>query len=218
MHQAGLQVYADVVFNHEDGADETERFQAQEVNWEDRNTPVSDWFEITGWTKFTFPGRAGKYSQMWWHWWCFDALSYNEANQDQSHLFRIKNKQFSTEVSPEHGNYDYLLANDLDMGEQFVHDDLMWWGEWFLNTTAVDGFRLDACKHIRSSWFPDWLGHLRGLFQRELFSVGEYWSAEVGELQQYLAATNGTMSLFDAPLHFRLGNASRAGNSYDLRT
>ena len=39
MHQAGSQVYADVVFNHKDGADETERFQAQEVDWETRNTP-----------------------------------------------------------------------------------------------------------------------------------------------------------------------------------
>src|SRR4029079_4703392 len=76
MHSAGLQVYADVVFNHKDGGDDVEAFQAQEVNWDNRNQPISDWFPITAWTLFSFPGRAGKYSSMWWHWWCFDALSY----------------------------------------------------------------------------------------------------------------------------------------------
>jgi alpha-amylase len=217
-HDAGLQVYADVVFNHKDGADETEVFQAQQVDWNDRNRAISDWYDITGWTKFTFPGRAGKYSNMQWHWWCFDALSYNANGDDSSHLFRIKQKQFSTEVSHEHGNYDFLMANDLDMGEPFVHGELMYWGEWFLDATGVDGFRLDACKHIRTSWFPEWLGHLRSRRAAELFSVGEYWSADAGELDGYLAATQGATSLFDVPLHYRFQQASNSGSSFDLRT
>ena len=216
-HSSGLQVYADVVFNHKDGADDTEIFQAQQVDWNDRNRPISDWYDIRGWTKFTFPGRAGQYSTMQWHWWCFDALSYNADGNDSSHLFRIKNKRFSTEVSHEHGSYDYLMADDLDMGESFVRGELMYWGEWFLDATHVDGFRLDACKHIRSSWFPDWLGHLRSRSGSELFSVGEYWSAEVDELEGYLATTNGAVSLFDVPLHNNFNRASNSGNGFDMR-
>jgi alpha-amylase len=218
MQQAGLQVYGDVVFNHKDGADETKIVWAQEMDWNDRNNALTDWYQIKAWTKFTFPKRAGKYSTFNWFWWCFDALSY-DANQPKDHkLFRLKDKSFSTDVSHEHGNYDYLMANDVDMGEEFVRDELNYWGEWFLNTTGVDGFRIDACKHIRSSWFPEWLGHLRGMFQREFFSVGEYWSADAGDLQQYLADCGGAMSLFDAPLHYRFSAASTSGSSFDMRT
>jgi alpha-amylase len=50
----------------------------------------------------------------------------------------------------------------------------------------------------------------------ELFTVGEYWSYEVSLLQEYIEATAGRMSLFDAPLHNNLHEASVQGNSYDL--
>jgi alpha-amylase len=217
IHRAGIQVYADVVFNHKDGADDVEDIWAQEVDWNDRNRPISGWYVIKANTKFTFPNRGGKYSTMNWFSWCFDALAKDDGNGDKR-LYRLKERPFTTEVSHEHGNYDYLMANDIDMGEDNVKKELKYWGEWFLNTTNVDGFRIDACKHIRSSWFPEWLGHLRGLFHRELYSVGEYWSDNIGELQGYLAATGGVLSLFDVPLHFRFMNASRSGNQFDMRT
>ncbi len=38
--KAGVQVYADVVFNHKDGADFTEDVLAQAVDWDNRNQPV----------------------------------------------------------------------------------------------------------------------------------------------------------------------------------
>jgi alpha-amylase len=40
--------------NHKGGADETERFMAQEVDFGDRNRIISEPYEIEGWTKFTF--------------------------------------------------------------------------------------------------------------------------------------------------------------------
>lgn len=215
---AGLQVYADVVFNHKDGGDETEEVWGQEVDWQRRNETRSDWYPFDAWTKFTFPGRRGRYSAMTWHWWCFDALSYNADTKSAARMYRLKNRPFETGVSHEHGNYDYLLANDLDMGVPEVCGELTYWGEWFLEQTGVDGFRLDACKHIRRSWFPEWLAHLRGKFGQELFSVGEYWSPHLPELREYLHYTHGAMSLFDVPLHYRLNLASHRGSSFDLRT
>lgn len=217
-HQAGLQVYGDVVFNHKDGADEKELVWVQEVDKNDRNRILSDWYQINAWTKFTFPNRAGKYSTMQWFWWCFDALNYNADTGRDDVIYRLKEKHFSTEVSNEHGNYDYLLANDLDLGVDFVRGELLYWGEWFLAQTGVDGFRIDACKHIRSSWFPIWLSHLRSKTGKELFSVGEYWSAKVQQLHDYLFATGSVMSLFDSPLHYRFHGASQAGKGYDMRT
>lgn len=214
---AGMQVYADVVFNHKDGGDALEEVTVQEVARDDRNRALSDWHTIRAWTGFDFPGRGTTHSDFKWRWWCFDSLSYNADTGDSSRIYRLKDKTFSTDVSHEHGNYDYLLANDIDLGVPEVRENLLHWGRWFLETTGVDGFRIDALKHIRASWFPEWLGHLRRHTGRELFSVGEYWSSDSAELRRYLAATGGALSLFDVPLHYNFHRASRAGSSFDLR-
>lgn len=215
----GLQVYADVVFNHRDGADRTEEVWAQEVSWNNRLHPQSHWYAIKAWTAFDFPGRGDVHSSMKWRWWCFDAVSYddNAPHAGGSKLFRIKDKTFETEVSHEHGNYDYLLAADTDTDNEFVRGELRHWGEWFHGVTQVDGFRLDASKHIRSAFQADWVSHMRSHVGRPLYAVGEYWSSDVEELHRFLSATRGTIALFDVPLHFRFRDASVAGASYDLR-
>jgi alpha-amylase len=214
----GMQVYADVVFNHKDGADYTEEVWVQEVSWDNRNETLSDWYPISAWTGFSFPNRNDRYSSMKWHWCHFDALSYNAITKDASKLYRIKDKHFSTEVSHEHGNFDYLLADDIDLGVDEVRGELKYWGDWFLEETGVDGFRIDAVKHIRAGWFTEWLDHLRTRTKLELFSVGEYWSGELADLTNYLDETGSVMSLFDVPLHYKFWNASRAGASFDMRT
>jgi alpha-amylase len=155
---------------------------------------------------------------MKWRWWHFDALSYNAITKDASTLYRIKDKSFSTEVSHEHGNYDYLMANDLDLGVDQVRGELKYWGDWFLGQTGVDGFRIDAVKHIRVGWFPEWLDHVRSTSGRELFTVGEYWSGNLQDLTDYLDEAGNVMSLFDVPLHYKFWNASRTGSGFDLRT
>ena len=163
--------------------------------------------------------KSQKYSQMKWHWWCFDALTFNARTNNSDKLYRIQNKSFSTEVSHEHGNYEYLMANDIDMGNEFVRGELFYWGRWFVDTTQVDGFRIDAVKHIRSSFFKDWLNHLRVHFGgRELFSVGEYWSDKVDELHGYISASEGRLSLIDVPLHYKFSSASKSGSNFDMQT
>ena len=39
---------------------------------EDRNKTIGHIEEIRAWVGFTFPGRAGKYSKMRWHWYHFN--------------------------------------------------------------------------------------------------------------------------------------------------
>ncbi len=120
-------------------------------------------------------------------------------------------------MSPELGNFDYLMACDIDTDA--VEGELRDWGRWLVDTTGVNGFRIDAAKHVRASVFRDWLNHLRGHFgDRELFAVGEYWSPRIEDLRRYIAQTEGAMSLFDVPLHYRLREASVSGSRYDLRT
>ena len=66
VQKKGMDIYADIVLNHKIGADETEYVKAEEFNATSRNQMVGDEKTICGWTKFTFPGRKGKYSDFTW--------------------------------------------------------------------------------------------------------------------------------------------------------
>ncbi|MBD2461493.1 alpha-amylase [Oscillatoria sp. FACHB-1407] len=214
---AGIQIYADCVFNHKNGGDEEEEVDAYPVSSDNRNYNTGGVERIKIWTHFTFPGRGEKYSSMKWHWWHFDSVNHNMYKQGDSTVYRFKDKQFETQVDPRHGNYDFLMACDLDTSVDQVQGELKYWGEWFLDTTGVDGFRLDAVKHVRASFFKEWLGHVRHYAQKELFTVGEYWSEDMGSLDWFIRETSGQISLFDVPLHYNFHRASRSGGHYDMR-
>ena len=103
------------------------------------------------------------------------------------------------------------------MSNSEVRDELLRWGKWYLEETGVNGFRLDAVKHISFLFFNGWLDQLRDEFGQDLFAVGEYWSPNIHDLHHYIANTHGKMSLFDVPLHYNFHRASLAGENYDLR-
>lgn len=216
-HANGVQVYADIVLDHKMGADGTEKVPAKRYNPNNREEQLgSSSEEIEAWTHFWFPGRNKKYSNFEWHWNHFVATDW-DAKRNEEGVFKFRGKEWQENVDTEHGNYDYLMGNDIDLNNPEVTDELKRWGKWFLNMTDVDGFRLDAVKHMEFTFYHDWLESLRRKEREELFTVGEYWSADLGALQRYLATTVGALSLFDVPLHFNFMNASCGGNSYDMR-
>lgn len=218
LQAVGIHVYADAVLNHKDGGDETEKVFATPFFADDRLQPASEPEEVEIYTHFKFPGRQGKYSSMEWHWWHFDAVNYNHYKPtDVSTVYLLEGKSFDDFVSLEKGNFAFLLGCDLDMEHEEVRQELKYWGEWFLDTTGVDGFRLDAVKHISSWFFVEWLDHLRQYAQRDLFFVGEYWASDLRILDWYINVTGGRMSIFDVPLHFNFHVASQAGGHYDMR-
>jgi alpha-amylase len=216
--KAGIQVYADVVFNHKMGADFAEEAQATPFDPENRTATIGDYQTIKAWTHFTFPGRQGKYSTMEWHWWHFDAIDHNVYNEGEHAVYLLKGKSFDEDVDLEKGNFDYLMGCDLDTANPEVSGELKYWGEWYINTTGIDGFRFDAVKHVSAEFFQQWLEHVRHHVKRELFAVGEYWSYEVEALHHFIESTDGKVSLFDAPLHYNFHTASTSGSEYDLRT
>jgi len=120
-------------------------------------------------------------------------------------------------VDRENVNYDYLMGANVNYSVPKVREELTHWGQWYLDTTGVHGFRLDAVKHIQRDFFPEWLGKLRANNHEELFAVGEYWNAEVDILQEYLRECGYCMSLFDVPLHFHFFEASNSGGEFDMR-
>ncbi|AEV99521.1 Glucan 1,4-alpha-maltohexaosidase [Niastella koreensis GR20-10] len=219
LNEKGIGVYADVVLNHKGGADEKERITVIRVNEEDRNEQLSEPFEIEAYTRFTFPGRKGKYSAFIWDHHCFTGVDY-AADLQESSIFRIRNEygdNWEDVVASEKGNYDFLMCADIEFRNPAVRDELKRWGEWFLKEAPFAGVRLDAVKHMSPAFIVEWLDHMRSL-KPDLFAVGEYWAPEdLPVMLQFLEATQNKIALFDAPLHRNFFDASNKGKEYDLR-
>jgi alpha-amylase len=220
LHEAGLQVYVDIVLNHMGGGDELEKIWVKQVDPENRNRFISEPFEIEAFTKFTFKGRNGKYSDFIWDHRCFTGVDYAH-NPQANGIFTILNEYgegWEEVIDTEKGNYDYLMFSDIEFRNPAVREELKKWGAWYLEQIPFDGVRLDAVKHITPSFYNEWLDHMRSI-KPDLFAVGEYWApGELHLLLKYIEATNGRMSLFDSSLHHNFFKASKMGNGYDLTT
>jgi alpha-amylase len=216
IHKNGMQVIADIVLNHKHGADEKEKIPVQKVNEFNRNEMVEGELTIDAWTKFTFPGRNKKYSDFVWDWHSFTGVSENPNT-----IYIIKNEYskdgWEEMLGDENGNFDYLMGCDIEFRNPNVREELKKWGEWYVDTAHLDGFRLDALKHISHHFYNEWLDHLNNRFQKKILCIGEYWRNTVDPLLKYIEATEGRVQLFDSPLHYNFHTASMAGNNYDLR-
>ena len=214
----GIQVYADVVLNHRMGADAAEVVKATPYPCDDRRTPRCDMREIRAWTHFRFPGRNGKYSTFEWRGPHFDAVDHDDFNPgDKGSVFLLEGHQFDDQVDMEKGNFAFLMGADVDFQNDEVQREITAWGKWYLDTTGVDGFRLDALKHISAWFFPRWLDEMEAHAGKDLFVVGEYWAPTVERLEEYLEKMAGRMAVFGVPMHYHFHYASRQGGRYDLR-
>jgi alpha-amylase len=214
-HDKSIGILADIVLNHKVFADEEEAVPVKEVNQENRNETISEEHTIQAYTRFTFPGRQGTYSDYTWDWHSFTGIKVEDK------LYIIMNEHtngtWEDVMEKDLGNYDFLLGCDIEFRNPAVREELKNWGKWYVETTGVSGFRLDAVKHISTNFFPEWLSFLKETFNRDFLAVGEYWQADPEPLLQYIEATQGMIQLFDVPLHFNFYNASREGDAYDLR-
>ncbi|MFN0047597.1 MAG: alpha-amylase [Cytophagales bacterium] len=215
-----IQVYADIVLNHMGGADEKEMVTVRKVNPENRNEFISDPYQIEAYTKFTFPGRKGQYSDFIWDFHCFSGVDY-DAKNDETAIFSIQNEygdRFDDVMNNENGNFDYLMYSDIDYRNGAVRDQVKYWGKWYLETAQFDGVRLDAIKHIPPKIIAEWLDYMRSI-KPELFAVGEYWSpGDLPAILKYIELTGGKLSLFDACLQHNLSEASKKGRDFNLST
>lgn len=220
LHDKGIGVYADIVLNHMAGADETERVTVRKVNEDDRTQFESDPFEIDAFTKFTFPGRKGKYSQFVWDHRCFTGVDYAH-DLGENAIFTIQNEYgegWEEVIDEEKGNYDYLMFCDVEFRNPEVREELKRFAGWYLDQIKFDGVRLDAVKHIAPPFIIEWVDHLLSL-KPDAFVVGEYWApGDLPLLLKYLDAVSDRMSLFDASLHHNFHEASQKREEYDLRT
>ncbi|MCG6528174.1 alpha-amylase family glycosyl hydrolase, partial [Vibrio parahaemolyticus] len=95
-------------------------------------------------------------------------------------------------------------------------DQLDKWGKWYQELTNVDGYRLDAVKHIEFNYYVNWLLNRREEKGKDLFVVGEYWSGDLPKLEEYLDSSGNLIHLFDVPLHYNFYEASHSNGAYDM--
>ncbi|MEL6813269.1 MAG: alpha-amylase [Cyanobacteria bacterium J06598_3] len=157
-----------------------------------------------------------------------------QARFEQSPSF----EQSPATVSPQpeshtQPNPDAALVCELDLDMPAVAGALQDWGQWLLETTGIDGLRIDGTKHIPAGFIQTWLQQLQAHHlsnkrlsnkspqqaqsTEKLFIMGDYWSDRVNDLHWYIAKSGGQLSLFDVPLHYNFHFASRQGSYYDLR-
>ena len=216
-HDADIRVLADVVLNHKVGADEFEDVQAVKVNPGNRYDNCSDPYTISAATVFNFPGRKGKYSSFTWNHSHFTGVDWDNNEKRTGNIYRFADKQWAGDVSNENGNFDYLMGADVDVYNPEVRKELESWAKWYLDTTGVDGFRMDAVKHIGASFMKDYIAKVRSYNKDADFPViGEYWHGDVNALTDYLDKVDSCMSLFDVPLHFNIRQMSYADGNYNM--
>lgn len=211
----GIEVLADVVLNHMMGADEVQSVIACEDAGENREEEIGGEREIFAWTRFTFPGRNGKYSKFTWDYTNFSGTDWDEKAK-RGGIYRFQGKSWSKDTDDEKANFDYLMGVDLDFDNAKTVEAVTNWGKWYLDTVKPNGFRLDAVKHISSGFYKDWMANMRRHKGEEFFAVGEYWSSDLGKLKKYIEATGECMSLFDVPLHFAFVGAATSNGGFDM--
>lgn len=216
-HEAGIQVFADIVLNHRMGGDEAENATAYPVSPDNRNEIVGEKQTVRVWSRFTFPGRAGKDSSFTWNHSHFTGTDWDELSKESGKIFRFADKSWDPDTDPEFGNFDYLMGMNVDMENPEVAEETRKWLIWYLEKTGVDGLRLDAVKHISFPFYRELLTRVRQDTGLALPAVGEYWSGDIGRLLYYLDSVDNTMSLFDAALHYNFFHASESGGGFDMR-
>ena len=139
---------------------------------------ISEPHEIEAYTKFTFPGRKGKYSKQEYNFNHFSGVDY-DAKTEKTAIYKIlgENKQgWADDVSTENGNSDFMMFSDLDYRHGEVVEDVNNWGAWVVKEFGLSGFRFDAVQHFSQRFTNQFMHHVDKETGSEKFYVGEYWS------------------------------------------
>lgn len=182
-----------------------------------RDVEISKPLEIDGWVGFDFSGRGNVYSSMKYHWQHFSGVDWDDKRKHQA-IYKIHatHKNWASDVSGENGNYDYLMFADLDLSHPEVREDILRWGTWITDTLSLSGMRLDAAKHFSAKFQKDFVNHIRSTANPDFFVIGEYWTADVQAIMDYLAMLEYDIAAYDVPLIEKFSKLSHIRGA-DLR-
>lgn len=216
MRSKGIKAIADIVLNHMLGGDEKERVPVREVDPENRKKYLSDLQHVEAPTRFYFPGRNKAHSSFEWNWTCYSSFELNgKIYQVQSEFTKASWNEMPTE---EKGSFDFLLGNDLEYRNPQVVQELFNWLRWFLDTTGIDGFRIDGVKHMSHHFTNQLLDKMIELTDDNRIIISEFVSFKGPVLGKFLETVQFKTQLFDFAFKQNLKEASEKGQQFDLRT
>ncbi|GAB3728306.1 hypothetical protein GCM10027594_10410 [Hymenobacter agri] len=193
LHGQGIQVYEDMVMNHLTWADGQENVNGNNVYTRFDYTGRNNTYSTYKWTSANFTGTQQAPNNGWYQWKSWDFQPY--ANGDA---------------------YDNLLGSEIQYnGNSYNANETINWGNWITAKLGLDGYRLDATKHIYTPFVNQWLDAVKGTSGR--FAVSEAWFRNLGDMNNYAAATGGRTSLFDVPLHYTFQDMSNGNGAWDMR-
>ncbi|MFC4986173.1 alpha-amylase family glycosyl hydrolase [Salinicoccus siamensis] len=108
------------------------------------------------------------------------------------------------------------MFSDIDYDHPDVKEEMIGWGRWLTDTLNVDGFRLDAVKHIDSTFIAEFIEALEAHADRDLYFFGEFWNPDVEAKEGFLKDVEFDIDLFDVKLHYNLFEAANEYEGYDL--
>lgn len=192
LHREGLGVHVDVVMNHLLGADATEE------------VTLLSGARARVHTRFDYPARRGAHSRFTWNREHFNGV--DEGGFQQWHAW---------DFAPyEDGDaYDALLGAEIRYRSPEVRAETIAWGKWLTARLGVDGYRLDAVKHIEPGFVNEWLDAVRG----PRFAVAEVWNGDPARLLRYADRLGERARLFDVALHYVFQHMSDEGGRFDMR-
>ncbi|UOQ70506.1 alpha-amylase family glycosyl hydrolase [Hymenobacter cellulosilyticus] len=191
LHNQGIQVYEDMVMNH--------------LTFADNQELANNQYNV--YTSFTYPGRNNTYSSYKWHWNNFSATQQAPNNG----WYQWASYDFQPYANGD--AYDNLLGSEIRYSDVNNANETITWGNWITTKLSLDGYRLDATKHIQTAYVNRWLDNVKGT----RFAVSEAWFRNLTDLNNYAAATGGRTSLFDVPLHYTFQDMSNGNGSWDMR-
>ncbi|KAK3644364.1 hypothetical protein LTR56_009616 [Elasticomyces elasticus] len=139
---------------------------------------------------------------------------------------RRPGKGWAEDVDDMHGNYDYLMFANVDYTHPEVRKDTLNWGDWMIQSTGVNGFRLDAVQHFSYNFTREWISRVNATNRqkcgKDAFVVGEIWTGEVERITKWLDVVGQGAYAYDSPLLYNFSRISedvRTGSvNADLRT
>lgn len=140
---------------------------------------------------------------------------------------RRPGKGWAEDVDDLYGNFDYLLFSNIDYAHPEAREDVLRWGEWMVNETGVDGFRLDAVQHFSFAYTRDWVSRIQNASRnkrdgKQAFVVGEIWTGEVKRITSWLDVVGQGAYAYDSPLLYNFSRISedvrQGSKNADLRT
>ena len=118
-----------------------------------------------------------------------------------------------------HGDWYEAVGGLPDIAQEvpYVRDGLFRWIRWFDQQTGVDGYRIDAVKHMKPEFVEGMLWQLQGALGRDRFAVGEFYDGNPNTLQWWVNAVQRRSSVFDFSLFFQLLSMAHGNGYYDMR-